>query len=448
MTSKHLLILDLPGGNDTDILQAAIERGDSFSFLTSDLSLYEAQPQVWVWVKQARHLVEIENYNEAEIHMFMRALHQFEPFHALLCLIDIRLEVAARLAQALGLKFLNPESAKLLRDKFKVRELLQSKGIVQPAFALATSNEELKAAVEAIGLPALIKPCDGYGSQNIVVLQEPHDLDPWFSPLDTMLPLRTDYGLGVTANDRLLVEQHMQGTVVACDVFTRDGVHEMLGVNEKKFFDSPSFAIQGGCFMPMHQDLAFLQDYVFAMLDAVGFDWGATHVELMLTPEGPRLIEINARLVGAKIPRLMGLALDESIHSRLIDLHLGVAHHMPSTAQPKVAVTRWVVAHQQGIFNRVDLPQWQDTNLRCVEILKQPGDAVCVPMENADRIGYVMTTGEARAQAEHLAERFVADCVVNYQRLYLVERPDVQRMHAVVQTTPALEDEQPRVRYG
>ena len=51
-------------------------------------------------------------------------------------------------------------------------------------------------------------------------------------------------------------------------------------------------------------------------------------------------------------------------------------------------------------------------------------------------------------QAEQLAERFVADCVVNYQRLYLVERPDVQRMHAVVQTTPALEDEQPRVRYG
>ena len=400
MTSKHLLILDLPGGNDTDIIQAALERGHIFSFLTSDLSVYEAQPQVWDWVKQARHLVEIENYNEAEIHMFMKALHQFEPIHALLCLVDHRLEVAARLAQALGLNFLNPESAQLLGDQFKVRELLQSKGIAQPALALIGRNEERTAEPGAVALPTL-------------------------------------WG-----------EQQLQGTVVGCDVFTRDGVHEMLGVNEKKFFDSPSFAIQGGCFMPMHQDLAFLQDHVFAMLDAVGFDWGATHVELMLTPEGPRLIEINARLVDAKIPRLMGLALDESIHSRLIDLHLGVAHHMPSTAQPKVAVTRWFVAHQQGIFNRVDLPQWQDTNVRCVEILKQPGDAVCVPMENADRIGYVMTTGEARPQAEQLAERFVADCVVNYQRLYLVERPDVQRMHAVVQPTPALEDEQPRVRYG
>lgn len=445
MTSKHLLILDLPGGNDTDILQAALERGDTFSFLTSDLSLYEAQPHVWEWVQQARHLVEIENYNEAEIHLYMKALHQFEPFDALLCLIDIRLVAAARLAKVLGLKFLNPESAELLRDKFKVRELLQSKGIAQPAFALATSNEELKTAVDQIGLPALIKPTDGYGSQNIVVLQHPQDLDPWFTPLDTLLPLNADYGLGVKSNERLLVEEHMQGTVVGCDVMTRDGRHELLGVNEKKFFDHPSFAIQGGCFMPMHEDLAFLEAYVFSLLDAVGFDWGATHIELMLTPQGPRLIEINARLVGAKIPRLMGLALDESIHSRLIDLHLGEAHHMPSTAMPCVAVTRWVVADRAGVFNRVDLPTWQDAGIRCVEILKQPGDALCPPMENADRIGYVMATARTRAQAEQLAERFVADCVVKHQHIYLVvrnETPDVP--------TPAHEPETftPRVKHG
>ena len=69
MTSKHLLILDLPAGNDTHIIQAALARGDSFSFLTSDLSSYEASAEVWEWVKQARHLVEIENYNEAEIHL-------------------------------------------------------------------------------------------------------------------------------------------------------------------------------------------------------------------------------------------------------------------------------------------------------------------------------------------------------------------------------------------
>ena len=42
----HLLIIELPGGNDTDILQAAHVRGDSFTFLTADLALYQQQAEV------------------------------------------------------------------------------------------------------------------------------------------------------------------------------------------------------------------------------------------------------------------------------------------------------------------------------------------------------------------------------------------------------------------
>jgi biotin carboxylase len=409
----HLLIIELPGGNDTDIIQAAIDRGDSFTFLTADLPLYQQQPPVHALLQHARACIEVPNFDMREVEFSVLAVHHAAPFDALLCLLDIRLIEAAKLAQRLGLKYLNPTSAQLLRDKFSVRTRLQKCGIDQPLFTLATSNEELKAAVTQIGLPVLIKPSDGYGSQNIVKLKFEEDLAPWMSPLEDMLPSCADYGLGVKANDRLLVEEYMEGIVIGCDTFTQNGQHTLLGVNEKLFFEPPSFAIRGGCFTPNHGQFAAIESYVFALLDAVDFDWGASHVELMLHANGLSLIEINPRLVGAKIPRLINLACKRSIHSDLIDLHLNRVIP-PFSETSEIAVTRWLVADQTAHLANVELPTSDDPRIGCVEILKLAGDPVRPPMENADRIGYVMSCAATQQEADELADAFICQSVVSY----------------------------------
>ena len=111
--------------------------------------------------------------------------------------VEIRLLEASKLATVLGTHYLNLSSAVLLRDKYSVRLRLAEKGIVQPEFELATTTQEIKSAVHKLGLPLLIKPSDGYGSQSVVVLQTQLDLDPLISPVEILLPSRADYGLGV-----------------------------------------------------------------------------------------------------------------------------------------------------------------------------------------------------------------------------------------------------------
>jgi len=208
----------------------------------------------------------------------------------------------------------------------------------------------------------------------------------------------------------MLVERYMTGVVLGCDTLTSAGRHTLLGVHEKEFFSWPSFAIRGGCFTTNCADFGTIERYVFSALDAVGFDWGAAHTEVMLTQDGPRVIEINARLVGAKIARLVGFALGRSIHADLIALHVGEALANPATTPPTVAVSRWITADGDGVLDSVDVPAFCDERIRCVEILKQPGDLVRRPLENVDRIGYVMVTGSNRPEAEELAEAFVSQC--------------------------------------
>jgi len=409
----HLLIIELPGGNDFDLVQAALDRGDRFTFLSSNLDHYRRQDSAWTRLEQAQHLLEVPDFAFDPVTQAVLKVHAQNPIDAVLCLLDIRLVEAACLAEMLECKHVKAADALRLRDKYSVRCTLAEAGIAQPDFALACSNAELKNAVEQLGLPVLVKPSDGYASQNIAVLRYPEDLDPLWSPLEDMLPSHADYGLGVRANDRVLVERLLEGTVIGCDTLSVDGHHRLLGIHEKLFFEAPSFAIQGSCFATDHPQWDAIERYVLGILDTLHFRWGATHTELMLTTDGPRLIEVNGRMVGAKIARLVNYALDWSFHSALIEVHLGV---QPTLAlvrdEPVFAVTRWIIATEAGVLAHVALPTVTDTRIRCVELMKRPGDAVRPPMENADRIGYVMVCANTRAAAEALAEQFVAQTMV------------------------------------
>jgi biotin carboxylase len=315
---------------------------------------------------------------------------------------------AAKLAEKLGLLHVNVQSAMLLRDKFSVRERLEQKGISQPRFALATSNEAILDAIGTVGLPALIKPSDGYGSQNIITLKDEVDLDLCKDLLINLLPMAYNYGLGVKSNDRLLIETYMEGQFIGCDTFSLNGRHQLLGVNEKLMFEPPLFAIKGGCFIPNQGQWPELEKYVIQILEAVEFNCGAAHIEIMLTEHGPKLVELNPRLVGAKIAKLMSYALGHSVHEWLIELHLG---NWPlerlDTDKFNHAVTRWFAAPFEGVLEQVDLPTHPPSQVKFVQVLAKKGQRVFPPFENAHRLGYVMSADENRDKAEKIADAFI-----------------------------------------
>ena len=409
----HLLLIEAPGGNDFDVFEAALAQGHQVTFFTADIAHYAQNGALTKYLTRAKQLVEIQPFDYEHFEKSALEIHEHTPFAAILCLIDIRITEAARLAERLNLRFLNAKSAIALRDKFTVRTLLAGKGIRQPEFALAIDNQQLRAVVESMGLPVIVKPSDGYGSQNIATFLTEADLNPLIDPLDHYLPCQTDYGFGVTANDRLLVERYISGQMIGCDTLTQNGRHILLGINEKLMYPPPSLAIKGSCFPADGYQVLQIQEYVFSVLDALEFNEGATHTEILLTEEGPLLVEVNPRLVGAKIPRLLNIALGRSIHTDLIDLHLGLPLlEVFNPLQGGYAVSRWIISEQSGRLEAVVMPPVTDRNIRYIEIFKKPGDLVSYPYQNADRIGYIMTFGTTREQAEKLAEDFIAQVQV------------------------------------
>lgn len=410
----HLLLLEVPGANDFNILEEAVRLGHQVTFFTADLSAYLAHETLAASrLSLAREVICLTPFDYDAFEQAALALHGKMPFDAILCLIDIRMIEAAKLAERLGLKFLNSKTATLIRDKYSVREKLAQHDIRQPRFALATTNAQLKAAIEEIGFPVLIKPSDGYGSQNILTFMSEEGFAALAAPFANYLPLKTDYGLGVCANDRLVVEEFMRGEVIGCETFTVDGRHIFIGINDKVFFPPPCFGIRGSCFPSDRFDTEKIRDYVFQILDALHFDFGAAHTEIIITPTGPYLVEVNPRLIGAHIPRLLGFALERSVYADIVDLHLGGdLAELRDLHPPRVAVSRWIASSEHGVIKDIITPATDAPGIMAVHLFKKPGDMTRPPFDNADRLGYVMAVGRTQTDAERLAEDFVSNTQV------------------------------------
>jgi biotin carboxylase len=408
---SHLLIVELPGGNDGDILAAALDGGHNFTLLTADAAHYRSQPELGSLLARAEAVIETADFSPAAV----LSLLNRKPCEAVLCLQDLRIVEAAAIAEVLGLRHLNPRTAALCRDKGAVRERLAAAGVEQTEFAQVQGSEAMLAAVKRLSLPLIIKPIDGFGSQHVFALRQPTDL----AILDHLAELIAggpgDLGLGVAACGMLLVERLVDGPIIGCDTVTVDGRHQLLGVNEKVFFSPPSFAIRGGCFTTNIGQFAAIEAHVGAILDALGFDQGAAHIEIVLTSDGPRLIELNPRLVGARIGRLISAARQRSIHTDLIALHVVGTMPEPATAL-RHAATRWIVAQESGVLESITVPETSDPEFVELRLLAQPGRRVAPPLDNADRLGYVMTCGGDQRSIVDLAEVLAARCLVGIEQ--------------------------------
>jgi L-amino acid ligase C-terminal domain 2 len=93
----------------------------------------------------------------------------------------------------------------------------------------------------------------------------------------------------------------------------------------------------------------------------------------------------------------------------LINLHLGSwPLDQLDTSKFEYAVTRWIVSESAGVLDRIDFADNTNHNIKNFAILAKTGDVVSPPIENVNRLGYVMTANASREAAEYAADEFVS----------------------------------------
>ncbi|MFL6130015.1 MAG: acetyl-CoA carboxylase biotin carboxylase subunit family protein [Mycobacteriales bacterium] len=213
---------------------------------------------------------------------------------------EARVLQVAKIAEALGLPGGDPQAVLRCRDKLRTRQALDAAGVPQPRWALAGSVADALAAAERIGYPVVLKPRAMAASLGVVRVDGPDELSGYFGfARDTTVP-------GAWRYDAVLVEEFLTGPEISVDCAVHRGRTHPLCVARKEVGYPPYFEEVGhvvDAADPLLTD-AELLGVVQDTHTALGYPAGVTHTELKLTPAGPKLVEVNARLGGDLIPYL------------------------------------------------------------------------------------------------------------------------------------------------
>lgn len=207
---------------------------------------------------------------------------------------DFQLETTALLAEELGLPFHSPSAARNLTRKHRQRTILNEHGIGDTPTVLITDADSARRAADLVPLPGVLKPDKGVGATHTYPVDSREELLRLVTSL-------VGAGEGYVLEARIPGE-HVEepwGHFVSVESAVHDGGIQHLGVTGK-FALSPPFREHGG-YLPARAgsvDIPAVLDLTTRALTALEAGSSVCHTEVMLTEDGPRIIEVNGRLGG------------------------------------------------------------------------------------------------------------------------------------------------------
>lgn len=257
------------------------------------------------------------------------------PVDAVLTLQEYAVEATAALAVRLGLRsFFSPESVRNARRKELARHLLAEAGIPSAKYAYVATPSEAMNAAQVIGLPVIVKPSSGADSILAARCDALGDVEKAAQMIVEQrgkLPeqIREQMSRGI------LVEECLQGPLVSAEILLREGVSVpyMLSGRVRGRTDE---TVEIGASMPADvpvemRDRCF--EYAGIVARALGFGNGFAHLEMILTKQGPVLVEANPRLMGGIMPSVYKVSTGRDILDDVIQAHLGMDLEAPPVAR-------------------------------------------------------------------------------------------------------------------
>lgn len=310
----------------------------------------------------------------------------------------------ALVAQRLGLHGNSPAAALRSRSKFRMRQAFLKAGIPVPPFARVSSPASLLKACEEVGLPAVLKPEWGSDSEWVTRVDSTQEALEVFR--EVRRRVRVQDCIYSYPTGHFILEGYLTGPEVSIEGVVQNGRVTIYAIIDKAKMLEPSFIERGEC-TPSRLPIAIQHDIcqmVARGVRALGLDNSGIHAEVKITPEGPRIVEIGARMGGDCIHALVKRVYDIDLAEENLRVSLGLPVH-PEMPAHGCAISRTLVPDRPG---RVVLQSTsalrRSRNLIEVVLTKHPGDQVQVPPEGYDNLAWISVWGRNYREAERRLE--------------------------------------------
>lgn len=321
---------------------------------------------------------------------------EYQPDGIMTLATDMPMRGVAKTSDKLHLHSINYVTALKTTDKSLMIKAFKEFDVPSPWYFDIASFEDLKALEGKIEFPCIIKPTDNAGSHGVAKVNSFKEL------LDNY-----EYAHSCSRHGEVIVEEYLDGPEVSVEVMVVNGVVHILQITDKITTEAPHF-VEMGHTQPSRlaestQDA--IRDVATKACLSLGIDKGPAHVEMKITKQGPKMIELGARMGGDNITtHLVPLSTGIDMVGSTIKVALGEEPDITPTLHCGSAIRYFEVPF--GTIKAIENVEAaeQIPGVKQITFTKEVGEKSTPILCSNDRIGFVIAQGNTADEAEKVCE--------------------------------------------
>ena len=342
---------------------------------------------------------EYFNVSTIDIDGIVNAAQRFRPDGIMTLATDMPMRAVAAACKSLHLPGISPETAIKATDKGEMIKAFDAYGVEHPWFYVASDETAFDQILEKLSFPCVMKPTDNSGSRGVVLCRSQEELRAQYR-----------YSSSASRSGAVIIEEYLRGPEFSVEVMVVEGEPHVLQITDKLTTGAPHF-VEMGHSQPTSQapeQQNKICDLAIRACKAVGIEIGPAHVEMILTEDGPKMVELGARMGGDCITtHLVPLSTGIDMVEAAIRLACGETADIHPCFS-KGAAIRYFDAHSGTIRAICHLEKAKSIpGVQEISIVHSVGETVGEIGSSADRIGFVIAQAETAQAAVMACEKAI-----------------------------------------
>jgi biotin carboxylase len=275
------------------------------------------------------------------------------------------IETADAIADYFNVPKNNVNTVKNRSNKFYMNEALRSAGIPCAKQVKSANAKDLIEWFKKEKLDkAIFKPIRGALSEGVAMCKNSDDIQKIFDAQ------KNKKNMLARVNNEFVLQEYLDGREYIVNTVSYEGQHFVTDIWLDEFEDNNALSLDLYASLVNKHTKAYevLSNYVKKVLDAVGLKNGPAHSEVKYTSQGPKLVEVNARLAGGldwyAVEQALGysqlsLAVDSVLNPELFSHRIKFYESLPQKQMRFVyfySEEEGTVAHAPELNRIVNLP--------------------------------------------------------------------------------------------
>ncbi len=329
----------------------------------------------------------------------VRRIHRDQPVAGVVATDDGTVEIANRVAAALGLAHNAPSAARIARRKDLARAALAEAGLPVPAARRVDLRRPLGPQVAGTEFPCVVKPLALSASRGVIRADDLPALEAACRRAGAIARADAAASAGGEESATLLVESFVPGAEIALEGMLAGGELTVLAIFDKPDpLDGPFFEETIYVTPSRHPRAAqaLAAERVRAGCAAYGLTEGPVHAELRLHAGDAWIIEIAARTIGGDCARLFTFGSGTSLEHLVLQRALGRSPDIPFRDAGRAAGVLMIPTPAAGMLRRVEgvMAAGQIPGIREVYVAVREGYALTPLPEGGTYLGFVFALGD------------------------------------------------------